>query len=117
MWILDLLANLFAPIPGGSSTYPRSSGPAESVVLGTGTVLLPVIAFIVVLFADLWKDSGVALIAIPAACVGVTALLALALRLQTLPALRALALTALSGLVASGVAFLLGAITGFYETF
>jgi hypothetical protein len=37
--------------------------------------------------------------------------------LQTLPALRALALTALSGLVASGVAFLLGAITGFYETF
>jgi len=118
MFILDLIAGLLGgTVPGRLRAGPqRRLSPGESWAYGVGTVVLPLIGFIVVLFW-LWRKPMVAVALLPIVFTMLAGLLSARLGNEGSWTLRVVLLTAISVWISCAVALFLGALAGFYSDF
>ncbi len=118
MWILDLLAGFFgAGVPGATLSFERDLSPSQSLTNAVGTILLPVLGFVLVAFLGIWRHPGVSLLILPGALVAATAALSATLDRDSTWTLRVTLLTAIACWVSCGAAFLLGVFLGFFHEF
>jgi hypothetical protein len=118
MWILDLLAGFFgAGVPSAGSPFDKNLTPEQNVTSGVGTVALPILGFILVLFVGLWEHPMISLVLLPGAFVLFTSALSARLGNEASWTFKVALLTAFSSLIASGVALLIGGLVGFYREF
>jgi hypothetical protein len=119
MWILDLLAGLFggAGVPGGATSVGRNLSPAQNLAGGVGAVALPVLGFVLVLFAGLWQHPVIALVLLPAAFVVLSVALSARVGNDSSWTLRVALECAIASVISCGAATFLGALAGFYRDF
>jgi hypothetical protein len=114
MDFLDFM-NLFpVNMPGHAS---RERSVAENVTGAVGLGVAPIADFIIVLSADLWEQSTIALLLLPAAFT--LAILLLCRRLQVSTAWTVIVTLSCAGMcfVASGTAFLMGVFFSIFSAF
>jgi hypothetical protein len=114
MDFLDFFAFFPIKVPGEPSSE-RSV--AENVVGAVGVGVAPVIDFIIVLSANLWEQSTIALFVLPAAFALGTLLLCRSLQVSTASTVMVTLGCAAMCFVASGAAFLLGIFFSFFSEF
>jgi hypothetical protein len=114
MDLFDLLSLFPVYLPGGSSQRRK---PEENVTGLVALTVLPVVDFVVVLFAKLYAHPLVAMVVLPGAMALAALVLCRALRTSTpWTAATTVACAALC-FIASGAAFLLGVLASFYSAF
>jgi hypothetical protein len=113
MDFFDFLA--FFPIGAGGSSRDRP--PEENVSQGVALTVFPILDFVIVLFAGVWKDATVSFIVLPAAFTLVSVLLSRRLEVGGgFTAVTAIG-CAIFCLLASGIGGLLGGFASFFSTF
>lgn len=113
MDFFDLLS-AFPPTVGGGPSRDRPAEDQAALAVGCG--LFPILDFLVVLFVD-GARHGVVALGAPVGFAVLTVLLCRRLCTGTGAAILATAGCVFFCLIASGTAFLLAAIAGFYSTF
>jgi hypothetical protein len=114
MDFFDVFALLPFGLPG-----PRGGdrSPGELLAGVIAYFVLPLLAFVLVLFAGLWAYPVIAMVALPIAFAGVSVLVCALVDLPTPTTLVTGLACALSTFIVSGIAFLLGVVGSFFSGF
>jgi hypothetical protein len=114
MDFFDLFALLPMGIPGPRS---RDGSPAETLTGAVGTGLLPILGFVLVLFAGVWKHPMIALVVLPLAFAGTSLLLSRLLQTSTGWTVALTLWCAVLSALAGGTALVLATFASFFSGF
>jgi hypothetical protein len=115
--MLDLLDILFLSFIGwGSPGWARSEDPADRAAGAVGMLVLPALAFCIVLFGGV-VDPMLVLFGIPAACVLIVIGLCVALRVAGIATVRIALCTSISSFLACGTAWLMAVFAAVFRGF
>ena len=95
----------------------RERSPGELLAAVIAYFVLPLLGFVVVLFAGMWQQPVIAMVGFPIAFAGASVVVCALLNLSTAVSLWMGLACALSTFIVCGVAFLLGVVGSFFSGF
>ena len=110
--------DIFALLPFGlPGPRDRERSPGELLAAVIAYFVLPLLGFVLVLFAGMWQQPVSAMVGFPIAFAGASVLVCALLNLSTVVTLWMGLACALLTFIVSGIAFLLGVFGSFFSGF